>query len=41
METYKLQALVSGNGKIFDDVCWRVEAGWKNVFQAGGVDHWN
>ena len=37
--TYKLQALVSGDGKVFDYVCWRVEARRKNVFQSGGVDH--
>ncbi|KAF3854602.1 hypothetical protein F7725_022657 [Dissostichus mawsoni] len=39
-ETYKLQALVSGDGEIFDYVGWRVETGRKNVFQ-GGVDHRN
>lgn len=41
MMTYKLQALVSGNGKIFDDIGRRVEAGRKNVFQSGGVNHRN
>lgn len=37
--TYKLQALVSGNREIFDNVGWRVETGWKNVFHMRGVDH--
>lgn len=37
--TYKLQPLVSGNGKIFHDIGWRVETGWEDVFQSGGVDH--
>lgn len=37
--TYELQALVSGNGEIFDYIGWRVKTGRKNVFQSRGINH--
>lgn len=36
--TYKLQALVSGNGEIFDDIGGRVKTSRQNIFQTGGLD---